>query len=319
MCALATHRGWSLHTTYINKLEAKTNLDPWFITGLVDAEGSFMLGFFKSDTYRMGYQIQAIFKIVSRCEDLDLLSQVQKFFGLGKITKHGETSSQYTVKSLKDLETIIAHFDNYPLLGQKWADYTLFKSAVQLIKDKEHLNKQGFNKLFCIRDSMNLGLSEELKLNFPDIQPVPRPLVPKINNINPNWIAGLTSGDGCFHISIRNSPTTKWGKSVVLKFHIVQHSKDIELMEMLISTLGCGRIELRLNQSAVYFVVTNFKDVFEKIIPLFNKYPIKGVKALDFADFKKVLGLMHNKEHLTEQGLSKIQSIKLSMNSFRKN
>ena len=305
----------SLHTTYINKLEAKTNLDPWFITGLVDAEGSFMLGFFKSDTYRMGYQIQAIFKIALRSSDLDLLSQIQKFFGLGKITKHGETSSQYTVKSLKDLETIIAHFDNYPLLGQKWADYTLFKSAVQLIKDKEHLNKQGFNKLLCIRDSMNLGLSEELKLNFPDIQPVPRPLVPKINNINPNWIAGLTSGDGCFHISIRNSPTTKWGKSVVLKFHIVQHSKDIELMEMLISTLGCGRIELRLNQSAVYFVVTNFKDVFEKIIPLFNKYPIKGVKALDFADFKKVLGLMHNKEHLTEQGLSKIQSIKLSMNS----
>ena len=309
----------SLHTTYINKLEAKTNLDPWFITGLVDAEGSFMLGFFKSDTYRMGYQIQAIFKIALRSSDLDLLSQIQKFFGLGKITKHGETSSQYTVKSLKDLETIIAHFDNYPLLGQKWADYTLFKSAVQLIKDKEHLNKQGFNKLLCIRDSMNLGLSEELKLNFPDIQPVPRPLVPKINNINPNWIAGLTSGDGCFHISIRNSPTTKWGKSVVLKFHIVQHSKDIELMEMLISTLGCGRIELRLNQSAVYFVVTNFKDVFEKIIPLFNKYPIKGVKALDFADFKKVLGLMHNKEHLTEQGLSKIQSIKLSMNSYRKN
>lgn len=308
----------SLHTTYINKLEAKTNLDPWFITGLVDAEGSFMLGFFKSDTYRMGYQIQAIFKIALHSKDLDLLSQVQKFFGLGKITKHGETSSQYTVKSLKDLETIIAHFENYPLLGQKWADYTLFKSAVQLIKDKEHLNKPGFNKLLSIRDSMNLGLSEELRFNFPVIKPVPRPLIPKINNINPNWIAGLTSGDGCFHISIRNSPTTKGGKSVVLKFHIVQHSKDIELMEMLISTLGCGRIELRLNQSAVYFVVTNFKDVFEKIIPLFNKYQIKGVKALDFADFKKVSDLMHNKEHLTGQGLSKIQSIKLNMNSFRK-
>jgi hypothetical protein len=308
----------SLHTTYVNKLEAKSNLDPWFITGLVDAEGSFMLGFFKSDTYKMGYQIQAIFKMALHSKDLDLLFQVQKFFGIGKITKHGETTSQYTVKSLKDLEIIISHFDNYPLLGQKWADYTLFKSAVQLIKDKEHLNKQGFNKLLCIRDSMNLGLSEELKLNFPDIKPVSRPLTPKINNINPNWIAGLTSGDGCFHISIRNSPTTKLGKSIVLKFHIVQHSKDIGLMEMLISTLGCGRIELMLKQSAVYFVVTNFKDVFEKIIPLFNKYPIKGVKALDFADFKKVLYLMHNKEHLTEQGLSKIQSIKLSMNSSRK-
>jgi hypothetical protein len=87
-------------------------------------------------------------------------------------------------------------------------------------------------------------------------------------------------------------------------------------MEMLIYTLGCGRIELMLKQSAVYFVVVNFKDLFEKIVPLFNKYPIKGVKALDFAEFKKVVGLMHNKEHLTEQGLSKIQSIKLNMNSF---
>jgi len=308
----------SLYTTYVNKLEAKSNLDPWFITGLVDAEGSFMLGFFKSDAYKMGYQIQAIFKIALHSKDLDLLFQVQKFFGTGKITKHGENSSQYTVKSLKDLEIIISHFDNYPLLGQKWADYTFFKNAIQLIKNKEHLNKQGFNKLLCIRDSMNLGLSEELKLNFPDIKPVCRPLLPKIKNINPNWIAGLTSGDGCFHISIRNSPTTKLGKSIVLKFHIVQHSKDIELMEMLISTLGCGRIELMLKQSAIYFVVTNFKDVSEKIIPLFNKYPIKGVKALDFVDFKKVLDLMHNKEHLTEQGLSKIKSIKLNMNLNRK-
>jgi hypothetical protein len=307
----------SLHTTYVNKLEANSNLDPWFITGLVDAEGSFMLGFFKSDSYKMGYQIQAIFKMALHSKDLDLLSQVQKFFGIGKITKHGEASSQYTVKSLKDLEKIISHFDNYPLLGQKWADYTLFKSAVQLIKDKEHLNKQGFNKLLCIRDSMNLGLSEELKLNFPYIKPVSRPLLPKINHINPNWIAGLTSGDGCFHISIRNSPTTKLGKSIVLKFHIVQHSRDIGLMEMLISTFGCGRIELMLKQSAVYFVVTNFKDVFEKIIPLFNKYPIKGVKALDFAEFKKVSDLIHTKEHLTEEGLSKIQSIKLNMNSTR--
>ena len=89
-------------------------------------------------------------------------------------------------------------------------------------------------------------------------------------------------------------------------------------MEMLISTLGCGKIELLLKQSAVYYVVVKFQDIFEKIIPLFDKYPIKGVKALDYSDFKKVANLMYNKEHLTRQGLSKIQSIKLNMNLFRK-
>jgi hypothetical protein len=89
-------------------------------------------------------------------------------------------------------------------------------------------------------------------------------------------------------------------------------------MEMLISTLGCGKIELMLKQSAVYFVVVKYKDIFEKIIPLFDKYPIKGIKALDYSDFKKVANMMFTKEHLTEEGLSKIQSIKSDMNLSRR-
>ena len=99
-----------------------------------------MLGFFKSDKYINGYQIQAIFKIALHTKDLDLLYQIQKYFGAGKITKHGEASSQYTVKSLKDLDIILAHFDKYPLLSQKWSDYILFKDEISLIKSKQHLN-----------------------------------------------------------------------------------------------------------------------------------------------------------------------------------
>jgi hypothetical protein len=45
-------------------------------------------------------------------------------------------------------------------------------------------------------------------------------------------------------------------------------------MEKLISVLGCGRIELMLKQSAVYFVVVKFRDIFEKIIPL----PLRGIR-----------------------------------------
>lgn len=298
----------------------RSALNPQFITGLVNAEGCFTLGFFKSDKYKLDYQIQAIFKITLHKKDLDLLSHVKDYFGIGKITRHGNTTLQYTVKSLKDLDIILAHFDKYPLLSQKWSDYILFKDAISLIKSKQHLNKEGFVKVLSIKASMNLGLSDELKLYFPEIKPISRPVPGPLSKsiIDPNWIAGLASGDGCFHVSIRNSSTTKLGKAVVLKFHIVQHSRDIELMEMLISRLGCGKIELMLKQSAVYFVVVSFKDIFEKIIPLFDKYPIKGVKALDFYDFKQIANLMYNKEHLTEQGLSKIQSIRLNMNLFRK-
>ncbi len=303
------------------RFSTKSSLNPWFVTGLVDAEGCFILGVFKNDKYKMGYQIQAIFKITLHNKDYDLLCQVKDYFGSGSITKHGETTLQYTIKSLKDLERIISHFDTYPLLSQKWVDYKFFKDAISLIKDKKHLNLEGFREVISIKASMNLGLSDEFKLSFPDIKPRSRLLHKSVidsNRIDPNWIAGLASGDGCFYISIRNSPATKLGKSVVLKFHIVQHSRDIELIKLLISSVGCGRIELALEQSAVYFVVTNFKDISEKIIPLFDKYPIQGVKALNYSDFKKIVNLIQNKEHLTEEGLLKIQSIKSNMNIARK-
>lgn len=277
-----------------------------------------MLGFFKNDKYKVGYQILAIFKITLHKKDYNFLYQIKDYFKVGTITNHGNTTLQYTVKSLKDLDKILLHFNKFPLLTQKFADYTLFKDGVNLIKNKEHLNKEGLKKILGIRATLNLGLSEELKLSFPDVQPFSRPSLPKYNIINSFWIAGLTSGDGCFYVSIRNTLNTKLGKVVSLKFQIVQHSRDIKLIKNLISNLDCGRVELNLNQSAVYFVVTDLQDIIEKIIPLFEKYPIKGVKSLDFNDFKLIANLVHNKEHLTEEGLCKIKSLKSNMNLFRK-
>ena len=308
-----------IHTmSNIHNNDNNTLAHPWFVTGLTDAEGTFALGFYKSNDYRMGYQIQAIFKIAMHKKDYDVLDAIQKFFGLGKITKHGDTTLQYTVKSLADLQVIISHFDKYPLMSEKRGDFKLFKDGFELLKTKAHLNREGFHKILSIKAAINLGLSDELRLSFPDIKAVNKPLVQNRDIINPNWLAGITSGDGCFYVSLRNSLTTVSGKSVVLKFQIVQHSRDIELIKWLISTLKCGRVELDLKQSAVYFVVTNFKDIFEKIIPLFDKHKIKGVKSWDYEDFKKIAMLINDKKHLSEQGLSNIKSIKSNMNLNRK-
>jgi hypothetical protein len=309
---------------FIHTMSNKQNNDnnnlahPWFVTGLTDADGTFALGFYKSNDYRMGYQIQAIFKIAIHKKDYDVLDAIQKFFGLGKITKHGDTTLQYTVKSLADLQVIISHFDKYPLMSEKRGDFKLFKDGFSLIKTKAHLYREGFHKILSIKAAINADLSDELRLSFPDIKAVNKPLVQNRGIINPNWLAGLTSGDGCFYVSLRNSLTTVSGESVVLKFQIVQHSRDIELIKWLISTLKCGRLELDLKQSAVYFVVTNFKDIFEKIIPLFDKHKIKGVKSWDYEDFKEVAILIQDKNHLSEKGLSNIKSIKSNMNLNRK-
>jgi len=53
-------------------------------------------------------------------------------------------------------------------------------------------------------------------------------------------------------------------------------------MKSLITNLGYGIIELNLpmcEAKAVYFLVTRYQDITEKVIPLFDKYPVKGNKV----------------------------------------
>jgi len=105
------------------------------------------------------------------------LEQIRNFIGVGSITKQGPTSVQFRVRSIKDLAKILDHFDKFPLITQKRADYKLFNSAFQLMEGGEHLTQAGLHKIVAIKASMNRGLSEKLKLAFPDVVPVVRPLV----------------------------------------------------------------------------------------------------------------------------------------------
>ena len=293
-------------------------LNPWFITGFVDAEGSFLIIISKDKKYKTGWRVIPCFLIGLHQKDLALLEQIQSHFSVGNITKHGSLSIQYRVQSIKDLSTIIEHFEKYPLITKKRADFLLFKMAVNLINNKEHLTIEGLQKIISLRASMNLGLSDELNAAFSNITPIHRPSVSDYKIQDPHWLAGFTSGEGCFIIRIMNSSTHHQGFQVILKFQITQDIRDEELLISLVSYLGCGLYRKRAGTKAGDFLVTKFSDVIEKIIPFFEKYKINGVKLLDFDDFKQVSELMKNKAHLTTEGLDQISKIKTGMNRGRK-
>jgi hypothetical protein len=190
--------------------------------------------------------------------------------------------------------------------------------GVKMLNDKSHLTIEGLEKFIALRASVNLGLSPNLKASFSNVIPVQRPLVKDQQIKDPQWLAGFVSGDGGFFIKIQNSSSgDKIGAKLSLKFQITQHSKDEQLMKSLVSYLGCGRYEARSGDPGVQagdFVVTKFTDIAEKIIPFFNKYTIRGVKALDFSDFSTVAEIIKNKDHLTPDGLDQIRRIKAGTN-----
>ncbi len=266
----------------------------------------------------MGWRVKLVFTIGIHNKDRALLENLLNYLGVGYVYEQkNQLLAKYWVTSPKDFPVIIAHFDKYPLITQKRADFELFKRGLEIVKAGGHLTPEGLNEIVSIKASMNLGLSEKLKEAFPQLALVVRPV--NINPVipDPQWLAGFTSGEGHFIIGIGKS-NVKTGFNVRLTFTLTQHSRDGQLMVNILDYLGCGNITRRSIEDAVDARVSKFSDNLEKVIPFFQKNPIQGVKNLDFLDFCKVAELIQNKVHLTEAGLKEIRLIKEGTNRGRK-
>lgn len=299
------HR-YNLNNTYY--------LNPYYITGLVDAEGCFTTSIYKDCRMKTGWQVKPIFQLNLHKKDLKILEALQKTWGVGKIYKHGQDSFMYRVSSLKNLRVITTHFDHYPLITQKLADYLLFKQSIDLIQEKLHLTEKGLLTLVGIKSVLNWGLSEKFKETFPNMIPVVRPKVDISEIKDVYWLVGFVEGEGSFMVIIQESKSKKTTDNIGLRFVITQHSKDSVLLDNISNYLGCGKCYSSRNE--VNLTVSTFSDI-NKIISLFNKYPLLGTKKEDYLDFCKVAELIKSKDHLTKQGIENIKRIKSNMNSKR--
>ena len=292
------------------------NLDPYFVTGFSDGESCFSVWIGKSSK-EDGWRVLCRFVITLHLKDLDLLYNINNFFGVGKVYMSTKDSCTFTVQSIKDLDIITDHFNKYPLITQKSIDFLLFKQVCELVKCRNHLTKEGLKEILSIKASMNRGLTEKFQRIFPDLIPTSRPIVVNQEIKDPNWLSGFVAGEGCFLIDTLNSKSNKVGKQVVLKFQVTQNVRDINLLKSLNSYLVSGKYYQGANRDRGDFRIQKFSDNINVVIPFFKNYPIHGVKAKDFTDYCKIADLILNKAHLTAPGLEEIVRIKSGMNRGR--
>jgi LAGLIDADG endonuclease len=269
---------------------------------------------------------------------------IQKNLGVGKISKSGNKAVIYAVDSIKEMPFIINHFDNYPLITQKLSDYLIFKQCFEIIKQGEHLSEKGLLEIIGLKSSLNLGLPDNLIKFFPKLIIKERPGYLFKGIPDPFWVSGFTSGDGSFHIVLRNSDSKS---GVFARFSIHLHVRELEVLKGIASylklystTLPSNFLEPRILvkttiekrpkeqetykkitvlKKSVSLQITKFSDISNIIIPFFNLYPILGVKSLDFEDFKKVCEIIKTKEHLISPPVfNQILQIKSGMNLNRK-
>jgi hypothetical protein len=283
--------------------------NPYYLTGFIDGEGCFNLTITKHSELSTGWNVIPTFKISLHNKDRALLEYIKGSLGVGNINKHGKNSSEFRVNGLKNLNVIIKHLDSYPLITKKYADFALFKKAVEMIGLKEHLTKEGLLKLVSIKASINNGLSSKLKSEFPGIIPAIRPDVLSTEIKDMNWLSGFTEAEGSFYIVIQEDKDRASPTHVSLRFALTQHSRDKVLMESLIKLLGCGRCSSPSSRKEVNFIVSTISGICNSIIPLFQKYPLLGKKQKDFLDFMKAAEIIKSKDLLSSKGVTKSSSI----------
>jgi len=111
-----------------NPAQAKklSKMDPFFLTGFTDAEGSFTLHIRSNDKYTSKWKVQYGFTIGIHKKDIAILESIQLTLGVGKLFTMGKEGVQFRVESLENISVVIDHFNKYPLQTKKQLDFKLF-------------------------------------------------------------------------------------------------------------------------------------------------------------------------------------------------
>ena len=141
-------------------------LNPDYIIGLVDGEGSFTLYVRNPDLEkkvkrRAKAEPRFYLKLIER--DKDILREFKNYFGCGNVyfqkdkRKNHQNCYRYEVANRNDLrKIIIPFFKKYQLrLASKRNDFEIFCKIMEKIAKGEHLTDSGLRNLYRLKKKMH--------------------------------------------------------------------------------------------------------------------------------------------------------------------
>jgi len=136
--------------------------------------------------------------------------------------------------------------------------------------------------------------------------------------LTPDYIIGLTDGEGCFLVQIRTDCR------IVLRYFITQRFDNKEPLDKVFEFFKIGYVYRKFqgnDKKKMTFVyeVTKQNDIQNVIIPFFRNYPLQGVKQESFKRFAQIAEIVKNRQDtrkLTKKELDEVWKLKLTMNTL---
>jgi hypothetical protein len=101
-------------------------------------------------------------------------------------------------------------------------------------------------------------------------------------------------------------------------FSLSLNERDRDLLVDLQTFFGCGWIRESRSDRTFKFEVRSVQDLGRRIVPHFERHPLRGSKAESFAVFAKVCRMVEQGDHLRRDGVRRIVDIAYGMNPGRR-
>ena len=115
-------------------------LAPEYVTGLVDASGSFTFS-------RSAGNISVYFSLRLPERDRVILEELQSYWGGGRIYPANPGSLYYRVSRHDELLPVVDHFDRYPSQGHKREAFGVWREMVEIKSRFRQPNRERLDEL----------------------------------------------------------------------------------------------------------------------------------------------------------------------------
>jgi hypothetical protein len=146
-----------------------TVLNPWYIVGFVEGEGTFHIAFYNDPNMKQKIKVIPEFHVNQSYLRISTLQEIQKYFDCGYIkVNHAKRANDdtyvYVVRDREDLlKKIIPFFRQYPLRSIKRESYEKFARIVVMTNLGKHREKNGMKKIINLAYQMNVGGKYRIK------------------------------------------------------------------------------------------------------------------------------------------------------------
>ena len=134
------------------KLNLDKDLKNHWLAGFSDADASFQIKIINKNNNNK-VEVRLNFQIDQKFSNILLL--IKEFLGGNLGYRKFQDTYYYGSTSFGSAKKVINYFDYYHLLSSKQINYLKWRKAYLIIQNKNHLNKEGIDKIIKLKNNMN--------------------------------------------------------------------------------------------------------------------------------------------------------------------